>query len=99
MLLSFADGKQDDTERAFLEELTKRLKIMSCELIGRKEASHLKILFDSGRHKWPAVFWNAAARFPSEFTVGDTVDVLYRMGKNTYGGGESLQLTVLDLKR
>jgi hypothetical protein len=45
------------------------------------------------------VFWNAAARFPGDFAVGDVVDVLYRLGRNTYGGGESLQLTILDVKK
>ena len=37
------------------------------------------------------------ARFPGDFTIGDTVDVVYRLGRNTYGGGENLQLTILDL--
>jgi single-stranded-DNA-specific exonuclease len=73
--------------------------VAHCELIGRRDPSHLKLLLDSGKTKWPAVFWNAAARFPSEFTIGDTVDVVYRLGRNSYGGGENLQLTVLDLRR
>jgi single-stranded-DNA-specific exonuclease len=79
--------------------LTKRMRISQCELIGRKELSHLKLLLESGKLKWPAVYWNAAGRFPGDFNVGDTVDVVYRLGRNTYGGGEKLQLTVLDLKR
>jgi single-stranded-DNA-specific exonuclease len=79
--------------------LTRGLKILQCDFIGRKEASHLKLLLDSGKLRWPAVYWNAASRFPADFSVGDTVDVLYRLGKNTYGGGETLQLTILDLKK
>jgi single-stranded-DNA-specific exonuclease len=79
--------------------LTRGLRVAHCELIGRRDPSHLKLLLDSGKTKWPAVFWNAAARFPSEFTIGDTVDVVYRLGRNSYGGGENLQLTVLDLRK
>ncbi|HEY9595359.1 MAG TPA: DHHA1 domain-containing protein, partial [Spirochaetia bacterium] len=79
--------------------MTKGLKVAHCELIGRKELSHLKLLLDAGPTKWPAVYWNAAQRFPSEFTIGDTVDVAYRLGRNSYGGGENLQLTILDLKK
>ena len=79
--------------------LTKGLRVASCELIGRKDPSHLKLLLDSGRAKWPAVFWNAAQRFPADFTIGDTVDVVYRLGRNTYGGGENLQLTIVDLRK
>jgi single-stranded-DNA-specific exonuclease len=79
--------------------LTRGMRIASCELIGRKDLSHLKLLLDTGKNRWPAVFWNAASRFPGDFAVGDVVDVLYRMGRNTYGGGESLQLTVLDIRK
>ena len=79
--------------------LTRGMRIVSCDLIGRKELSHLKLLLDTGKNRWPAVFWNAAARFPGDFAVGDVVDVLYRLGRNTYGGGESLQLTILDVKK
>jgi single-stranded-DNA-specific exonuclease len=79
--------------------LTRGFKLVACELIGRKDLNHLKLLLDAGATKWPAVYWNAASRFPAEFAVGDTVDVVYRLGRNTYGGGENLQLTVLDLQK
>ena len=77
--------------------LTRAMRVHHCELIGRKDLNHLKLLLEAGATKWPAVYWNAAARFPGEFTIGDTVDVLYRLGRNSYGGGENLQLTILDL--
>jgi single-stranded-DNA-specific exonuclease len=78
--------------------LTRGMRVAHCELIGRKDLSHLKLLLEAGATKWPAVFWNAAARFPGEFTIGDTVDVVYRLGRNSYGGGENLQLTILDIE-
>jgi single-stranded-DNA-specific exonuclease len=79
--------------------LTRGMRVAQCELIGRKDLSHLKLLLEAGKTRWPAVYWNAAPRFPSEFTVGDTVDVVYRLGRNTYGGGENLQLTIVDLRK
>jgi single-stranded-DNA-specific exonuclease len=79
--------------------LTKGMRVAHCELIGRNSLNHLKLLLEAGKLKWPAVYWNAAARFPGEFTVGDTVDVVYRLGRNSYGGGENLQLTILDLHK
>jgi single-stranded-DNA-specific exonuclease len=79
--------------------LTRGMKILQCDLIGRKELNHLKLLLEAGKLKWPAVFWNAAARFPGDFKVGDIVDVVYRLGRNTYGGGQNLQLTLLDVQR
>lgn len=79
--------------------LSRGLKVVHCELIGRRELNHLKLLFDAGKAKWPAVYWNAAPRFPGEFTIGDTVDIVYRLSRNSYGGGENLQLIILDLQK
>jgi single-stranded-DNA-specific exonuclease len=78
--------------------LTRGMKVAHCELIGRKDLNHLKLLLEAGSTRWPAVYWNAAPRFPGEFTIGDAVDVVYRLGRNSYGGGENLQLTILDLE-
>jgi single-stranded-DNA-specific exonuclease len=78
--------------------LTRGMKVAHCELIGRKDLNHLKLLLEAGSTKWPAVYWNGAGRFPAEFTIGDRVDVVYRLGRNSYGGGENLQFTVLDLE-
>ena len=79
--------------------LTRGMRVTHCELIGRRDLAHLKLLLEAGSMKWPAVYWNAAPRFPAEFTIGDTVDVVYRLGRNSYGGGENLQLTIVDLER
>jgi single-stranded-DNA-specific exonuclease len=79
--------------------LTRGLKVAQCELIGRREMVHLKLLFDAGSSRWPAVYWNAAARFPGEFAVGDTVNVVYRLERNTWGSSENLRLNVVDLQK
>jgi len=82
-----------------LNFLTRGLRVAQCELIGRRELSHLKLLFDAGASRWPAVYWNAAARFPKEFAVGDKVDVVYRLERNTWGSSENLRLSVVDLSK
>jgi single-stranded-DNA-specific exonuclease len=79
--------------------LTRGMRVANCELIGKKEPVHLKLLLDTGKARWPCVYWNAAERFKRDFTIGDTIDVVYRLGRNSYGGGENLQLTILDLKK
>ena len=79
--------------------LTRQLKIVNCEVIGRRESVHLKLLFDSGQFKWPAVYWNASEKLGVEFDIGDEVEVAYHFTKNYYGGGETFQLVVLDINR
>jgi single-stranded-DNA-specific exonuclease len=79
--------------------LTRGVRIESVEIVGRKEAAHVRLLLAADRYKWPAVYWNAAERAGRDFAIGDTVDVVYRLGRNYYQNTESLQLTVVDLKR
>jgi len=67
--------------------------------MGNSEPLHLRMLVDTGRHKWPAVFWRSADRVPGDFSRGERVDMLFRLGKNYYRQQESLQLTVLDIQR
>lgn len=61
--------------------------------------THLKLTFGFGSYKWPAVFWKAGDRAGKDFDTGDSVDVVFRLGRNYYKNHESLQLTVLDMKR
>ncbi len=79
--------------------LTRGLKIASADIMGKSAQQHVRLLLDSGQYKWPGVFWRAAERVGIEFSVGDTVDVVFRLGRNYFQNTERLQLTVLDIKR
>jgi single-stranded-DNA-specific exonuclease len=79
--------------------LSRGVRIESLEIVGRKEAAHVRLLLAADRYKWPAVYWNAAERAGRDFAPGDTVDVVYRLGRNYFQNTESLQLTVVDLRR
>lgn len=79
--------------------LARRVSIAELDLVGRREQSHVRMLLDAGTYKWPAVFWNAANRVGKDFSLGDRADVVFRLGRNYFQNRESLQLTVLDMKR
>jgi single-stranded-DNA-specific exonuclease len=79
--------------------LTRRLPIESLDVVGRRDRSHVKMLLRAGRYRWPALYWNAADKVKRDFDLGDTVDVVYRLGRNYFQNTESLQLSVIDLKR
>ncbi len=79
--------------------LSRGVKIENIELIGKNEQKHLKMLFAAGKYKWPAVYWNASERVNRDFSSGDTVDIVFRLGRNYYMNRESLQLTIMDLKK
>ncbi len=79
--------------------LTRGVSIESLDIIGKKEVSHVKMLLGAGRYKWPAIYWNAADRAGRDFDVSDTVDIVFRLARNYFQNTESLQLTILDLKK
>ncbi len=82
-----------------LKFLLKRVTIAEINFIGKAEKIHLRMLIDSGKFKWPAVFWNAAERAGSDFELNDTVDIVFRLERNYFKNKENLQLTILDIKR
>jgi single-stranded-DNA-specific exonuclease len=60
---------------------------------------HLKLQLAYGEFRWPAVYWNASDLVGLEFAVGDEVDMVFKMGRNYFRNNESLQLTVVGLRR
>lgn len=77
----------------------KNLRLLRMDLIGRNEKKHLKLLLDSGKHKWPAVYWNAGHLAGNSLELDMHLDCVFHLGKNFYRNTENLQLTILDAKR
>ena len=61
--------------------------------------AHLRVTLSYGYTQWPAVFWSAGQRVGSDFSEGEIVDVVFRMGRNYYKNQELVQLTVIDMRR
>ncbi len=78
---------------------SRRLKIVGADIIGKGEKKHLKLLLAGGKHKWPALFWNAAERLGKDFALGDTIDVVYRLERNLFNGMETAQMIVQEVER
>ncbi len=79
--------------------LTRRLRVVQCEAVGRKGASHARLLLASDQHKWPAIWWEAADRLGKELVPDALLDVVYRLSRNEWRGHQRLQLTILDVRR
>jgi single-stranded-DNA-specific exonuclease len=79
--------------------LARRLRIAELSLVGKGTQQHVKMLLDSGRYKWPAIYWRAADKVDREFSMGDEVDVVFRLGRNYFKYTETSQLTILDVAR
>lgn len=79
--------------------LARKLRIAELSLVGKGAQQHAKMLLDSGSFKWPAMYWRAADKVDREFSLGDDVDVVFRLGRNYFRYTETSQLHVLDLVR
>jgi single-stranded-DNA-specific exonuclease len=87
---------KDNRELVFL---SRNLRVLSISFMGKLEAKHVKLLLDAGKHKWPAVYWNAAEKVNTDFTKGDAVDAVFHIERNWYKGVETPQLCIQDLQK
>lgn len=60
---------------------------------------HVKLQLQFGSYRWPAVYWNGADEVGKTFSEGDAADVVFKMGRNYFRNNESLQLTVVALRK
>jgi single-stranded-DNA-specific exonuclease len=79
--------------------MTKRMKIMTADIMGKTDKQHLKLTFDCGKYKWPAIFWQAAERLNRDFAVGEYVDAVFQINRNTFNGAETPQMILQDVQR
>jgi single-stranded-DNA-specific exonuclease len=89
-------GKENEP----LTFLARKLKVREISFIGKPESKHVKMLLDTGKHKWPALYWQAADRVLNhEFNIDDTVDLVFNLSKDWFKGMETPQIMVTDLKK
>lgn len=79
--------------------MTKKLTILSADIMGKTDPQHLKLTFACGNTKWPAIFWKESVRLKRDFDVGDKVDVVYQISRNTFNGIENLQMIIKDIQK
>ncbi|TVQ37165.1 MAG: single-stranded-DNA-specific exonuclease RecJ [Spirochaetaceae bacterium] len=78
--------------------LVRHARLVRLDFMGREE-QHLRMTLAVGSFKWPAVYWNAAARVNVDFGLDDTVDVVFQLEKNYFQNRENTQLSVIDISR
>ena len=79
--------------------MARKVRIEAINLMGKSEAKHVKLTLDTGKHKWPAIYWQAAEKVKRDFDLEDRVDLCFRINRNWFNGNETPQLIISDLKR
>ena len=80
--------------------MVKNITIKDINFIGKPEAKHIKMTLDTGRHKWPALYWQSAERvINKEFGINDKVDIVFNLSRDYFKGNETPQIMIIDLKK
>lgn len=66
---------------------------------GKNGKTHLKATINTGKYKWPCIFWNEGERLRKDFNVGDDVDILFHVERNSYNGMENPQIILQDIRK
>ncbi len=77
--------------------MTKGIKLIDTIVLGKKEPRHLKLIFDTGKYKIPAMFWGQAERLRKDISIGKKYDILYNMSRNHFNGTITKQLIIKEL--
>ena len=85
-------------ENSELVFMTKNARLCDAMLVGKKEPFHLKLTFDCGKYKFPAMFWSQGERLKKDIAVGDSYDILYTLSRNYFNGTVTNQLMIKELK-
>jgi single-stranded-DNA-specific exonuclease len=79
--------------------MARKLRVAELSLMGKPDLKHVKLNLDAGKHKWPAVYWNASEKVKKDFDTEDHVDMVFKITRNFFNGNETPQLVVSDLQR
>jgi single-stranded-DNA-specific exonuclease len=79
--------------------MSRNLPAVDAMIMGKGEKQHLKVMVDTGKHKWPCLFWNEGERLHRDFEVGDDIDILFHVERNVYNGMETAQLVLTDIRK
>lgn len=76
--------------------MTSGFSLCDAQIVGKKEPQHLKLSFDGGKYKIPAIYWSQAERLRKDISIGKKYDILYAMGRNCFNGMVTNQLIIKD---
>ena len=76
--------------------MTSAFTLCDAQIVGKKEPQHLKLLFDSGKNKIPAMYWSQAERLRKDISIGLKYDILYSMSRNCFNGIVTNQIIIKD---
>lgn len=82
-----------------LQFAAKGIKLTAASIMGKTQPQHLRLTFDCGAYKWTAVYWQAADKLNVEFKIGDSIDAVFTLSRNTFNGNTVPQMVIQDMRK
>lgn len=85
------------SENRELTLVSKNVRIIDAIKQGKKEPLSLKLVFEFGKYKIPAMFFGQAERLGKDIFTGQSYEILYTMVKNYFNGDVTPQLRLKEV--
>lgn len=76
--------------------LTRSVRILQADLVGKPKNNHLKLQVSLGENRWPALWWDGADRYGKVIRKDAEVDLVYRIDRDRWRGADARRLTILE---
>ena len=85
-------------ENPELTFMSSNLKIEEAHKVGKTQKQHLKMTFNCGKFKFPAMYFGQGDRLGMDIFTGDSKNIVYNLTRNYYNGLSTGQIIIKDLK-
>jgi len=85
------------SENPDLTFLTKAAPVCDMRLTGQKEPMNIKLCFDFGKVKVPAILWNQGNRYNKDILLNQNYDIIYKLEHNYFKGKITDQFNIIKI--
>lgn len=79
--------------------ISNNLKVSDGLTVGKKEPYSLKLVFDCGKTKVPALYWKEGALLNNEVFIGQNYDIIYNLDRNYFNGISTPQIILNGIRK
>lgn len=79
--------------------VTRNFHLHDATIVGKKDPMHLKMIFDTPRYKFPAMYWEKAKLLNNDIIQNNNYDIMYVLTKSYFNGLETKQLTIKNMSK
>lgn len=87
------------SENPELVFISRDIPICDGMVVGKKDPTSLKLVFDYGKLKVPGMFWGQGDRLNNDILIGQNYDIMFTLDRNYFNGISSPQIILKDIRK